>query len=464
MHDPAIQQSRELNDLVGRLQVNIGEPDCPIAFGGRGRTSILPADVEAKAGDHDFHVVSATPSVSLVVDIDGTATAEVGRTSFYQGQAHVNLKDSIFQASSAERHVVELAALLRETPQSTPALFVMTDGGPDHNCKHLAVQLSWLAFFIDMGMDMIAVWRGAPTQSWTNPAERVMGPLNLAMQNMALCRTEMDDDFEAVMKKCNGMSAVRTAAAASAEREPEVPETVADAAEGEAPTTATTDLALAEGEAPDAAAAAEEEESATAALAALAAAVEGEVPTTAATDLTLAGAGEAPDAAAAAEEEESATAALAALAEGKEPASPTTCAASASESDEDDDLWMPPQQSTSSVEVLSDDEEVDLVSGGSEDDDEVVEVEAATVPSAARRSVTTVQGFVQTYRESLREVLAAIEGQISHAVWANKRVAVHRPATDNEVGSCCPADISHCLPCVAITCMKASLNINCDAF
>ena len=191
-------------------QVNIGEPSCAISFGGRGRKSILPADVVPRAGDHDFHVVSLTPSVTLVVDFDGTESRDLGLTSFYKGQAHVCLKDAIFQPSHAERHAVEFGQLLAGCPTPYPALFVMTDGGPDHNCRHLSVQMSWLGFFILSGLDMLVVHRAAPTQSWTNPAERVMGPLNLAMQNMALCRTKMDNDFEAAMHRCNGMAAVRT--------------------------------------------------------------------------------------------------------------------------------------------------------------------------------------------------------------------------------------------------------------
>ena len=86
---------------------------------------------------------------------------------------------------------------------------VFTDGGPDHNIRFWNVILSWLAYFISSEHDLLVVARTAPTQSWTNPAERVMSVLNLALQNCALARQEMDDSFEAVMSKCNSMSAVR---------------------------------------------------------------------------------------------------------------------------------------------------------------------------------------------------------------------------------------------------------------
>jgi hypothetical protein len=159
-------------------------------------------------------MVSLTPSVTLVVNFDGRNDIDDEKSSsFYRGSAHVCLKDSIFQPSNAERHAVELISLLDTMSTPCPVLFVMTDGGPDHNCKHLAVQMSWLGLFLKTGMDMLVVSRVAPTQSWTNPAERVMGPINLALQNCALLRMKMRDDaMELHMKRCNGMSAVRAKA------------------------------------------------------------------------------------------------------------------------------------------------------------------------------------------------------------------------------------------------------------
>ena len=73
--------------------------------------------------------------------------------------------------------------------------------------------VSWLAYFIMSGCDSLVVGRTIPTQSWTNPVERVMFILNLALSNCALARDLMDDDFEKKMKKCNSMSSVRKHAA-----------------------------------------------------------------------------------------------------------------------------------------------------------------------------------------------------------------------------------------------------------
>ena len=57
-----------------------------MSFGGRGKKSILPSDTTAVAGDHDFHVLSLTPSVTLAVEIkddDGDAAQ-----SYYRGECN----------------------------------------------------------------------------------------------------------------------------------------------------------------------------------------------------------------------------------------------------------------------------------------------------------------------------------------------------------------------------------------
>jgi hypothetical protein len=67
----------------------------------------------------------------------------------FAGTANVTLKDSIFQASSPLRHMVELAPVLKKqyATDDIAAVFMFTDGGPDHNCKHLSVQAALLGLF-----------------------------------------------------------------------------------------------------------------------------------------------------------------------------------------------------------------------------------------------------------------------------------------------------------------------------
>ena len=78
--------------------------------------------------------------------------------------AHVTFKDSVFQASSPLRHMAELLPLLKAEDRRPVALLIFTDGGPDHNCKHLFIQTARLALFLMGGMDTMVVLRKAPQQ------------------------------------------------------------------------------------------------------------------------------------------------------------------------------------------------------------------------------------------------------------------------------------------------------------
>ena len=132
----------------------------------------------------------------------------------FEGIAHVALKDAVFQPSTPMRHMAELGNAISKQLLDKSKLCVVTmyrDGGPDHNCKHLSVQMALLAFFIYMGLDTMVVGRTAPQQSWGNEAERVMSVLNLGLQGCALSRTLMDAAFEKVMATCGGMNAIRKA-------------------------------------------------------------------------------------------------------------------------------------------------------------------------------------------------------------------------------------------------------------
>ncbi len=78
-----------------KAKISVGEPHLAVSFGGRGRCSILPADVKAIAGDHDFKCVSLTPSVTLRVEVQPDE-GEDG-TSYYRGKTKIDgAYDSVF--------------------------------------------------------------------------------------------------------------------------------------------------------------------------------------------------------------------------------------------------------------------------------------------------------------------------------------------------------------------------------
>jgi hypothetical protein len=118
------------------------------------------------------------------------------------------LKDAIFQPSGLIRHATELLNL-RKNARPNGVEIIYNDGGPNHNITFLNVQIARLAYFILSRCDTLIVGRTTPTKSWTNPGERVMSVLNLAMQNCALGRELMDEDFEKHMTRCISMSLVR---------------------------------------------------------------------------------------------------------------------------------------------------------------------------------------------------------------------------------------------------------------
>jgi hypothetical protein len=122
------------------------------------------------------------------------------------------LKDSIFQPSGPIRHGAELLSLRRKARHNGVEM-IYIDGGLDHNIDFLNVQIVWLAYFFMSHCDMLIVERTAPTQSWTSPGGWVMSVLNMAMQNCALGRELMDENFEKYMTRCNIMSSVRKLAA-----------------------------------------------------------------------------------------------------------------------------------------------------------------------------------------------------------------------------------------------------------
>ena len=69
-----------------------------------------------------------------------------------------------------------------------------------------------MALFMELDFDTMVVMRTTATQSWRNHVERVMSALNLGLQRVALAREKMSNEMEKILKKCNGMGEVRSAA------------------------------------------------------------------------------------------------------------------------------------------------------------------------------------------------------------------------------------------------------------
>src|ERR1044072_3657064 len=130
--------------------------------------------------------------------------------SFYQGKVYVRLKDPIFQPSIPIKHNSELYNLLINNEQQNPFLLIYTDGGPDHRVNYLRVQLSLIALFVTLDLDLLVAVCTPPGNSWKNPVECIMSILNLGMQSIGLMCSEMSNNLENLMKKCNTMKEIRT--------------------------------------------------------------------------------------------------------------------------------------------------------------------------------------------------------------------------------------------------------------
>ena len=77
-----------------------------------------------------------------------------------------------------------------------PVVIILSDGGPDHRLCYGSVKVSMIALFLKLNLDILVCMQMCPYQSWTNPAERVMSTLNLALQKVSLMRDKMDDEME----------------------------------------------------------------------------------------------------------------------------------------------------------------------------------------------------------------------------------------------------------------------------
>lgn len=193
--------------LDDKAKVPIGEPGQPISTGVRPRPGIVGTSTEVlQALDHDqASRGSLTPSVVLLCDIPESVGG-----SFYGGELHVLVKDSVLEPSNPFRHATELSQVLSVKECVPPLLFAYSDGGSDHRTTFLSVQLSWILLFTSLDLDFLVAARTAPGHSYTNPAERCMSTLNLGLQNCALAREAIaDPTISKKVKGCSTMDAIR---------------------------------------------------------------------------------------------------------------------------------------------------------------------------------------------------------------------------------------------------------------
>ena len=190
--------------------VPVGEPGAPISTSVRPHSRSLSLTASRLAAlDHDFHIQGIVPSVAFFVNIP-----ESIKDSFFQGKPFVTLKDKVTQPSHALCHSVELDSILhthfsKDDGSIKPLAIVISDGGRDHRLNFLSVKVALICPFKALDLNCLVCVRTCPNQSWQNMAERVMSTLNLALQNVSLCRKEMSLENEALIRNKTTMKEVR---------------------------------------------------------------------------------------------------------------------------------------------------------------------------------------------------------------------------------------------------------------
>ena len=180
--------------LDDKHRCQVGEPGFPV---------IVSSNDTFAVGDHDFCKFSVIPSVALMIEIPETAEG-----SWYNGQVFVGIKDAVFQASSPIRHATELYQCIVPYIEDRHLLFVYTDGGPDHRLTYVSVQLSLIALFLKLNLDVLVAARTVPSHSWANPVER-MSILNLGLQCIGVMREKNEEKFEKKIDRCNSLKEIR---------------------------------------------------------------------------------------------------------------------------------------------------------------------------------------------------------------------------------------------------------------
>ena len=191
-----------------KAKIDYGEPGYALSTGVHGRKSIVSTTFTLGALDHDGNQKgSLTPTVTLACKI-----LESTDKSFYSGQVFVTFKDSVFQPSTSFRSTLELYEPIQLLPSLTDAkrLFMVTDGGSEHNVSHESVKIPLILLFLRLNLDMLVAIRTAHGHSYRNPVERTMSILNIGFQNVSMERAATNQ--EEIIKQMKNLEDLRKGA------------------------------------------------------------------------------------------------------------------------------------------------------------------------------------------------------------------------------------------------------------
>ena len=191
-------------------KIKVGEPNCPISAVTSGRQALVGLNQVVKSADHDFASMTLIPTVILVHDIPD----EVDK-SWYRGHAHIYMRISATEPSSALRNSAEIENVVIQRYGRrglVPSILIIyTGGGPEHRTTYLSVNIAMIALQKSLNLDLLLTVRTAPGSSHRNPSERVNCILNLGLYGIGVMRQKIFDkpEFERKLCHCSNVDEVR---------------------------------------------------------------------------------------------------------------------------------------------------------------------------------------------------------------------------------------------------------------
>lgn len=190
-----------------KAAIPIGPPNTPIQSVQRQRPTVQSGEHPNLACDHDVAPQHIIPSVTIRL-----VTTEDNDVDWYSGQPYVGLKCAIFEASNGMLHASELYNKIVDENINSEYLFVLSDGGSDHNVSYVSVQLAWISLFLKLDLDSLLAVRTPPHLSVLNPAERFMSTANLALYGVSLCQDELSSKDAKIVANLRSKTQWRDAA------------------------------------------------------------------------------------------------------------------------------------------------------------------------------------------------------------------------------------------------------------
>ena len=105
---------------------------------------------------------------------------------------YVYVHDAIFDPSTGIKHAANLLRVMRTSIVTNESLcpfylvVLETDGGGNHDHKHVRKQLALFGLFLLENMDKINMTRGCPGLYFIDTVERNMALLNIGLSGLAL--------------------------------------------------------------------------------------------------------------------------------------------------------------------------------------------------------------------------------------------------------------------------------------